>query len=1108
MSITTADGSYTPGYGGVTLPPIGLKQFGGFEELGITNGEIGGQPAGDFNLSSVLASDLLVIGVVGEGITGGDDYNCTVGGNLAIPAASTSGINDIAGRSGIWYINGRDFTPGTSVRVTITTQEAMFRNGLRCWRIVGGADAVVTSSDFSATSGQNNLFTDNVFNIQGSYLLSAAYYSNGSGHTFNSGITETFSGVQDNNGSGTFGANLLSSDVVPFRVNYVRNGGANTQGDCISTAVFTPGNERRVERTAASLFREDKRLRGDIFAEILAIEDTRFQDRGDPINNFGSSVISDTFTFTDVTNSDLMIVGYVGENSTGVPDTWSCDVDGTAATLVVGNTTPSETQTSLGRAAIFSFPGSLVAGQTSSTITITSVGGAAARQSYRVFRIIGGASASVSDTDIVQVAGQDTLTNTVTFNEEGEYLFSVGYYSNGDGHTFSEGILFQFEGVQNGFGSGDYGVNTVPSSNPTTTVQYDRDGATNTQGDVLCTAVFKVANDIEVSKTAIDFAGTVEAVEFDETQILPENTLMRIRSNEILEVGEIDEVSPQPIPEDALELYVDVLEGRTEVEAIGQQAYVNGGGGVGPTFTFRVPAGVNVLSACCLGGGGAGGRNASTIGAAGGGGGGVAYFPEIAVIPLENLTVNVGEGGEAAASAGQAGGNGGTTNIERSGITLVGASGGIGGQGFTSAGNAFPVNGGTGGSPITGLGAVGGIGGQMTGNVLRAGGGGGAASIDGNGGSGGTATTVTILNGGDGNNGSAGGGAAGQMGNAFNYGNLRPAGSGGGTDIRLGIRPDLTGEGGQALAGVNQSIIGEGGTGGSNGGAGTDGDDLILPRGGLFGGGGGGEGDPNLSGAADGGNGIANIIWGNNRQYPNTGVADTTSVDYQLTLTDQTDNGNRDAVGSSFGDATINNPYLVSQFGGVARMGFGDTLEPPSFFQVGNYNGVSGTDPRTLIIIFRSENNENFAIGGYGPYANGANGASWILESNTVGGVEGFQLNISGAAIRANIEGVTNVRDGNWHFVAASCQLDSVRDNVKLYLDGNEITDLTFTGSNFTINSTSGSNIFLGGTGTAVNLLAENLLGDFAAALLYSVQLTNQQIRDIYNIFATRGYFT
>lgn len=1098
MSITTADGTYSPNYGGVTLPPLGLRQFDGLLEAGRVDPG-GGQPSGTFNFSSFLASDLLVIALIGEGVTDGDNYNCSVGGNLAIPAATTSGISNVAGRAGIWYINARDIPLEAGVNVTISTTQQMFRSTIRCFRIVGGADAVITSSDFSTSSGQTNIFTDTVFNIQGSYLLTAAYYSNGQGHTFNSGITQTYDGVQTGAGSGDFGANIVASDVVPFRVNYARNGGANTQGDAIVTAIFTPANERRVDRPVARLFQEDKRLRGDVFAEILAIEDTRFQDRGDPVNQNASSTISNTYSLEDATNSDLFIVGYVGENQTGVPDTWSCDVGGTAATLVVGNTSPSNIQTSLGRAAIFSFPGSLVAGQTSVTITITSVGGAAARQSFRLFRIIGGADATVSDTDIIQVAGQNTLTNEVVFNEEGEYLISVGYYSNGDGHRFSEGILFQFEGVQNSFGSGDYGVNTVPTTDLSTTIEYDRDGGSNTQGDVLCSAVFKVANDIEVSKTTFKFDGTIEAVEFDETQILPENTLMRIKSNEFIEVGEIDEVSPQPIPEDSLELYIDVLQGRSVVEAVGQQAFTASG-------TFRVPAGVDVISPCVLGGGGAGGRNASTIGAAGGGGGGVAYLPELSVFPLENIAVNVGSGGQPAASAGEAGGNGGQTNIQRSGLSIIAASGGIGGQGFTDAGNTFPVNGGTGGTPIIGVGANGGAGGQMLGGVLTAGGGGGAAAPGGNGGSGGSGNNTQAANGGDGTSGGAGGGAGGYMGNAFNYGQLAPAGAGGGTDLR-GINEN-SGEGGVAVPGANQAIIGEGGEGGSGGGDGGDGNATPANReGGLFGGGGMGEADPNLSGAGDGRDGLANLIWGPGRQYPNTGIADTTSVDYQITLTDQTNNGDRDAVGSSFGDATFNNPYFVNEFGGIARMGFGDTTQPPSFFQVSNYNGVSGTSPRTLIIVFRSNNTSNFAIGGYGPYTSGSNGGSWILESNTVGGIEGFQLNISGATIRANIENETDVRDGNFHFVAASCGLDAVRDNVRLYLDGNEITDRTFTGSNFAIDTTSGSNIFLGATGTGVNLLAPNLLGDFAVALLYSVQLTNQQISDIYNTFALRGYF-
>lgn len=256
------------------------------------------------------------------------------------------------------------------------------------------------------------------------------------------------------------------------------------------------------------------------------------------------------------------------------------------------------------------------------------------------------------------------------------------------------------------------------------------------------------------------------------------------------------------------------------------------------TYIWPAPAGVTSVSVLCVGAGGGGGGTGGDAGS-GGGGGALSWKNNITVVPGQNYTVNVGLRGAFAVGTG---GTGGQSFFSSN--TVVSANGGVGGASGTVAGGA-------GGTRITGAFDGGGNGGQggnsstadAADGTPEAGAGGGAGGYTGTGGRGAGAQAASTT-------GSAGTGGAGGGGGSPDSGS---PGGGGGVGI-LGA--------GSSGAGGTGSVRGGGGSGGTGG--------TTTVTGGLYGGGGGGA-DATFSG--DGANGAVRIIWGANRQWPNTNTA-------------------------------------------------------------------------------------------------------------------------------------------------------------------------------------------------------------------------------------------
>jgi len=292
----------------------------------------------------------------------------------------------------------------------------------------------------------------------------------------------------------------------------------------------------------------------------------------------------------------------------------------------------------------------------------------------------------------------------------------------------------------------------------------------------------------------------------------------------------------------------------------GEQEYTTAG-----TYSWTCPEGVFHVAVVAVGAGGAGSGFNAFSGqyeeGNGGGGGGLGYNNDIQVNPGTNYTVVVGTAGQVQTLPSSAGGSPTNTN----GDTYFISDGVVCGRGGE---NALPGNFIADGGTYAGDGgSYGGKGGQSS-NGAAGGGGAGGYIGDSNapypkgGGDGGTNS--------GGDDGFGGGGAGGSSG--FNQTN---GGGGGGVGLQ--------GQGSNGIKGGNYTIVngqyyaghGGGGSGGASVGSGTG--ITTSVRGGWPGGGSGGSSNNTsnngLSDGVTGSDGALRIIWGYNREFPNTNTA-------------------------------------------------------------------------------------------------------------------------------------------------------------------------------------------------------------------------------------------
>jgi hypothetical protein len=549
-----------------------------------------------------------------------------------------------------------------------------------------------------------------------------------------------------------------------------------------------------------------------------------------------------------------------------------------------------------------------------------------------------------------------------------------------------------------------------------------------------------------VTKFRVDSNGTAFSNEFDEntgSTLSGSKRMSATSAGGLIVLDSINEIDPfvTTIPTTGLQLNIDpATSTATETFPVGQQAYTSSG-----TFTFTVPAGCTSISAVVIGGGGGGGDDTNPDEAgSGGGGGGLAYQASIAVTPGESLTVVVGAGGGSNTAGGQ-------SRISRDGTNLVAANGGNPGQ-SPDNGNA----GGTGGTVVVGTGGAGGAGGATTGSNTQGSGGGGAGGYSGTGGTGqdgdlSPASTAGAGGAGGGGGQNAGGGGVGILGSGSN-GAAGASGVGGGA--------------------------GSGGTAGSNSG-------VSNGAGGAYGGGGAGAAGGDTPGSGAGG--AVRIIWGSGRSYPSTSVADATVVNYSFTLSDLSGNSRTaSSVNGASRNASLNSGIVVYD-------GTND------YMTVSAYKGVTGTAARTSIVWFKTNAPNTFdRIMGWG--ATTAAGNKWGMEPDSTT----FKLHLSTSNGAYAVGGSTtpNIVDGRWHMIAASVGASQTVNDIKLYVDGDLLTDVTRALGTTAINTSSSADVSFGAS--LVDAAPEYLNGYSSQVLIYNVQLTDLEIKQVYRRILNR----
>jgi hypothetical protein len=292
------------------------------------------------------------------------------------------------------------------------------------------------------------------------------------------------------------------------------------------------------------------------------------------------------------------------------------------------------------------------------------------------------------------------------------------------------------------------------------------------------------------------------------------------------------------------------------------------------TYTWTAPDNVTSVSAVVIGGGGAG--DWSTYG---GMGGHLAWKNSIPVIPGEDYDVVVGAGGTNNSSGEVATISGQSYFVSTSTVKALG--GRSGGQARTYTGADWVGQGGGNG----GYGSAGG--GYVSGSKS----GGGAGGYSGNGGHAGehgqNPSNTMVLDNGDPGQGGGGGGGGHYSSGVVNFTGTAQSAGGGGVGV---YGQGANGAGGSASSAT--SVYGGGG--GSSGSEGERGVNGNQANGGSYGGGGGvtyvratassgyATSYPGLENTTAG-NGAVRIIWGSNRQFPQTNVALADSNGFETT---------------------------------------------------------------------------------------------------------------------------------------------------------------------------------------------------------------------------------
>jgi hypothetical protein len=162
------------------------------------------------------------------------------------------------------------------------------------------------------------------------------------------------------------------------------------------------------------------------------------------------------------------------------------------------------------------------------------------------------------------------------------------------------------------------------------------------------------------------------------------------------------------------------------------------------------------------------------------------------------------------------------------------------------------------------------------------------------------------------------------------------------------------------------------------------------------------------------------------------------------------------------------------------------------------YKGITGTAARTSIIWFKTNVlNTAYRLLGWGT---ASIGSKWNISLDSTTYRARVEL-AGGAAVTCN-SGTQNVADTNWHMVAATVPANGTANDIKIYIDGNLITDVTILSGATAINTASNADVSFGAS--IVDAVPGYLNGNIAVAQIYNRALTAAEVSQNYNALKHR----
>ncbi len=159
------------------------------------------------------------------------------------------------------------------------------------------------------------------------------------------------------------------------------------------------------------------------------------------------------------------------------------------------------------------------------------------------------------------------------------------------------------------------------------------------------------------------------------------------------------------------------------------------------------------------------------------------------------------------------------------------------------------------------------------------------------------------------------------------------------------------------------------------------------------------------------------------------------------------------------------------------------------YIEMVGYNGVTGNRSRTIAAWIKTSASGPMEIAYWGQAGSGVRWKFQLVDG--VGTAGAIQLGVSGGYV----VGSTNVRDGQWHHVAAVLEDDGTpsANEIKLYVDGN--LEMISASANLPVQTGGDVNMMIGGIlGTSV---IYNFDGQIDDVRLYGIALSQGQIQEL-----------